>query len=379
MRIEQTDPRVGIAIYVVIVVALGLLGAWTGPLTWDESRYYKPAVEYFAERFPSVPLDYPMPMPPLPLMVQGCIFRVTGSLLILRLFSSLAAIAAVAVAATVVRASRSGVLLVVMIGSFPSILANAFTLKHYTLLLLLLVGATVQWIRGRVVFTTLLLAAACLTHQIAAALVLAFVSDALLSRRFRDSLLIASAAAPLVLLVLSWGAMRPPMYGAAFSSEPSVGSVHAAQFLVLLVVAGVWLAPGLRLRPITASLLFPVAAALIHFSSLMRDGSVYERLAGPISSAISLVGGRNYPLMVTLAGLAVACGLTIGHERNRMIALWVLAYGGVMIFVPYFFESYYAMFVAISWTFLRDRFSARHWFFPLAVILAGVVYTSLQF
>ena len=34
-------------------------------------QYYLPAAQFFAERLPHVPLDYPMPMPPFALVVQG--------------------------------------------------------------------------------------------------------------------------------------------------------------------------------------------------------------------------------------------------------------------------------------------------------------------
>lgn len=361
--------------YAAAMIVAGMAWGWRAPLGWDEQVYYVPAARFFAEALPRVPLDYPMPMPPLALAMQGVVYRFTGSVAILRMLSTAAMIGAVAVFATMLGNSRRDALLLVMFGTFPASLMNAFTLKHHTFVLLCCTGALALRQRQRVGLAAVLLCAAVLTHQIAAAMIATLFVLSLLERRKRDALVIALSALPLAALVVWWRGARPPMHGAAFPAEPVMSGLHPAQILVLLFMAGVWIAPAVGARWKLAGVVLPAAAALVHVAGLMRsEAEVFARLAGPVSSLISAAAAHRYVAAVIVAGALVALGAALDFDRRVDLAVWSAMYALVMLPVPYFFESYYALFVGIAWILLRKALAERPVWFPLAATLAGVGY-----
>lgn len=372
-----THAQLGTVMYAALVSVIGLSGAWTAPLSWDESRYYLPAARFFAERFPMIPIDYPMPMPPLPLALQGALFSVTGSVAALRIVSSIAAIGFVALFASIAGSHRWAAVAALALGCFPVALSNAFTMKHHTLLLLLMMAGLAQWNRGRVQSAAVLLGAAVLTHQIAAALIGTLVIAVLRERKFRDAMILSLSVVPLAVLFVAWRGARPPMYDLAFANEPRVG-LHPSQILVLLVMAGVWLAPTVSLRPRVALAASILILPLMHVSGLLQDGTIYERLAGPVSTGLQTVDGGFYVPRLVGASLLAGLGVNAFAEFEYPAQVWAIMYGLAMMFVPYFFESYYAAFIIVGWVFLHRRLAARVGF-PVAVILAGLAYLLLKF
>jgi hypothetical protein len=350
------------------MLVAGLAWGWRAPLGWDEQKYYLPAAQWFAER--GFALDYPMPMPPLPLVVQGFVYRLTESVFVLRMLSTLFAIGATAVVASMTRDWR----LVLMFGAFPFALMNAFTLKHHSLVLLCCVGALALFERKRIALAALVLAVGALTHQLTGAMIGTLVVISLLERRIRDACVLAASALPLAALVLYWRGARPPMHAETFIEEPVMSGLQPVQLLVLLFVAGSWIAPAVRVRWKAALLALPLTAAAMHLAGLMQPASVYERIAGPVSSAI-YAATRGYPLPAAVAaGALAALGVALYAGKRVQLAVWSAMYGLVMVAVPYFFESYYALFVTVAWVLLRREIEERPSWFPLAATLAGIGY-----
>ncbi len=372
-------------LYAVALAVIGAMWRWRAPLTWDEQQYYEPAARYFAERLPSIPLDYPMPMPPFALVVQGIVYRLTGSVAMLRMLSTAAAIAAAAVVASLLRttSSRAAGWLVLMFGTLPPAMVNAFTLKHHAFALLCCAGAFALWEKRRVFLVALVLAAGALTHQIAIAAIGTLVVLALLERRFRDAAIVALSALPLAALVLLWGGARPPLYDAAFPSEPHVAGLHPQQLLVLLFMAGAWIAPAVGVRVRVAAAALPFTAIAMYATRLLQpvSASVYDRIAGPLASAIAAGVSGNAILAAGLGGALAALGIATCVTTavgSRMFRIWSAMYAMAMLAVPYFFESYYALFVAVSWLLLREHLALRREWFPILATSAGVAYFVLR-
>src|SRR5215208_3587911 len=116
----MANARAALLIYAAAMIIAGVAWGWHAPLSSDEQRYYLPAAKYFAERTPNVPLNYPMPMPPFALVLQGIVWRATESVGALRLVSTLAAIGAAWVVASMMGNSRHEALLLLMIGTHPA-------------------------------------------------------------------------------------------------------------------------------------------------------------------------------------------------------------------------------------------------------------------
>jgi hypothetical protein len=366
--------RRALVVYAVTLLVAGAAWEWQAPLNWDERVYYLPAIRFFAQRLPGVALNYPMPMPPLALIVQGAVYRLSGSVAWLRMLSTLAAIGAAAVFATMLGNTKRDALLLLMCGAFPMALMNAFTLKHHSIVLLCCIGALALFERRRAGAAALLLAAAALTHQIAGAAIATLFVMSMLERRFRDAAMIAASATPLVALVLFWRGVRPPMYAATFTQEPVVTGLQPAQLMVLLFMAGAWIAPAVWVRWRIAALAVPFAAIAVYATGLMRPAAVFYRLAGPVSSLVAAATGNRYLAGVIGAGALCALGAAAYAEKQTQFRIWSATYGLAMLPVPYFFESYYALFVTMAWVMLRKSIVERPIWFPVAAIAAGVGY-----
>jgi len=361
-------------LYAAAMLIAGFAWGWGAPLTSDEQRYYLPAAQFFAER--GITLDYAMPMPPFALIVQGFVYRVTESVYALRVLSTLAAIGAAAVLAAM---TRSG-WLVLMFGAFPAALMNAFSLKHHSLVLLCCIGALALWQRQRIALAAVLLAIGALTHQITGAMIGTLVLLSLFERRYRDAAMLSLSALPLAVLVAFWGGARPPMHETTFTGEPAMTGLQPAQIVVLLFMAGTWLAPAtMRIRWVVAAAALPFTASWMHFAGLMRySQNVYGRLAGPVASLIAGVTRGQFVVAAILAGALAAIGVASYDKTHRQLIVWSAMYALVMLAVPYFFESYYALFVGIGWTLLREEIEVRPPWFPVAATLAGIGYVIVK-
>lgn len=370
---ERMNGRRAFLVYAAAMVVAGLAWGWRAPLGSDEQRYYLPAAQFFAER--GLALDYPMPMPPFALVVQGLLYRITESVAVLRGLSTLAAIAA---AAIVARSMTAPALL--MFGTFPAALMNAFSLKHHSIVLLCCVAALALWQRQRIALAALALAIGALTHQITAAMIATLVVLSLFERRYRDAAVVACSALPLAALVLVWGGARPPMHEATFTGEPSMSGLQPAQVLVLLFMAGTWIAPAVwPVRWKAAAVALPFTAIWTHAAGLMRwSDDVYGRLAGPVTTAIAALTRQQFVAAAIVAGALAALGVALYFGRHVQLATWSATYAAVMLAVPYFFESYYALFVAVAWFLLREEIAKRPPWFPIAATLAGIGYVAVK-
>jgi hypothetical protein len=262
-----------------------------------------------------------------------------------------------------------------MFGTFPAALMNAFTLKHHSLVLLCCVGAYTAWQRKNITGAAALLAVGALTHQITVAMIGTLLVLCLFERRVRDAVVLSLAGIPLAALVIVWGGLRPSMHEATFTGEPSLSGVQAAQLLVILFMAGTWIAPALPLRWKVAAAATPFTAAGVYAAGLMRpSASVYARLAGPVSSLIAAMTRGHVLAASIVAGVLAALGVTLYLKNRTPFLVWSAMYSLVMMAVPYFFESYYALFVGMAWLILGDELSQRPRWFPLAASLAGVGY-----
>ena len=73
-----------------------------------------------------------------------------------------------------------------------------------------------------------------------------------------------------------------------------------------------------------------------------------------------------------------ALGAALYFEKELAFGVWSAMYALLMLAVPYFFESYYALFVAIGWLLLERRIAARPPWFPIAATLAGIGYVIVK-
>jgi hypothetical protein len=366
----------GLLIYAGALIALGLWRGWAAPLSWDEQKYYLPAIEYMAARLPSIPLDYPMPMPPFGLVLQAIVYRLTESVMVLRILSTAAMIAVVAIASRLMHAEKPFIL--VMIGCFPAALLNAFTLKHHSLTLLLCMGALLLWERRRSSRAAILLSLAVLTHQIAVAMIGTLVLLTWSQKRWRDAVILATSALPLTTLMIFWGGLRPPAHHATFTSEPAITGLHAEQVLLLLFVAGAWLAPTINFKWKTFLCALPLAYVFVTLSGVLPAENVYDGFAGPLSSVITALALKSSVLAAVSAAVFVAFGATVCLRRNVPFVIWSVTYALLMLSVPYFFESYYAVYVTVGWILLRQEIASNGRWFPPIAIAAGFGYAVVK-
>lgn len=350
------------AAYAAVLLALGALHYWHAPLGFDEARYYAPAIDYFGAQLPHVPLDYPLPNPPLGLLIQGALQRLGAGIVMLRALTTLAAIAIVCVTASLLAEHDSwrAALLVVMSGCYPPLLVNAFTLKHHTIAIALMAAAYLAARRGARWTAALLLAVAPLMYQAAAALAIALALRALLRRAPREMLIYATSLVPLAALVLYWHGAVPPAFNAT-TSGPRVNVLNLRAPLALLLLAGVWIAPLLHVpwkrRIATIAVVLPFTAVWTYATRLMdRTTSVYEYLAGPVGSLVAAVV-KPYALTIAAAALLAAFGATLftasRSEEIDEARVWSVPCVALMLAVPVTYELYFAPFITIAWLILR--------------------------
>jgi hypothetical protein len=374
------------AAYAAAVLAAGALHEWHVPLGFDEARFYAPAIDYFAVRLPHVPLDYPMPMPPLGLLVQGALQRLGAGLVILRALTTLAAIGLVCVTASLLqeRDSWRSALLVVISGCYPPLLPNVFSLKHHVFAIALMALAYASAERGRRWTAVLILAAAALFHQAAAAMSLALALRALLRRAPRDAVVYATSLVPLVALVLYWRGVVPPAFRAAGIGRP-LGGLNPRAPLALLVMAGVWIVPLLhaswKRALATTAIVAPFAAVCVYATRLVdRTATINDYLAGPVGTL--LAAAHSYPLAIAGAALLAAFGATLftvpRNDDVDELRIWTAASAGPLCVMSVTYELYFAPFVTIAWLVLRRSVVASRsravLAFEVLVILAAIAF-----
>ncbi|MBV8516516.1 MAG: hypothetical protein JO197_03840 [Acidobacteria bacterium] len=349
------------AAYAAVLLALGALHYWRAPLGFDEAHFYAPAVDYFAARLPHVPLDYPMPMPPLGLLIQGSLARLGASVAMLRALTTLAAVGIVCVTAALLaeRDSWRAALLVVMSGCYPPLLANAFSLKHHEIAIVLMAVAYLCAQRGRRWTAVLILAAAAIIHQAAAAMAIALALRALLRRMPREMVLYGLSLVPLAALVLYWRGAVPPAFTAAAIGRPVQGLNPRAP-LGLLVMAGVWIVPLLRVpwkRALTTTAIaVPFTAVWTYATRLMdRTATINDYLAGPVATLIA--ASHSYAFAIAAAALLAAFGATLfttpRNDEIDELRVWTVAAAGPVVAMSVTYELYFAPFVTIAWLILR--------------------------
>jgi|GEM_PF-3007812 len=382
------------ATYAGALLIAGAAGLWHAPLTFDESVYYERAIRFFAVRLPHVPLDYPAPQPPLAYLIQAIVYRLTGgSIVCVRALATLAAIGCVVLAARMLADRPRAAIVALMIGTFPPMLAYAFSLKQHWMTVLLLLSGYVFWERGRDVAAAMWLLGAVLTSQIAVAFVLALIVRQIVMRRPVLPYLVPLAA--LAGLAAWWGGLQPPVYRVAGTgAEPHLLHVYWPQLLLVLFESGIWIVPMIadRWRRVAASLvLVPIAMYTLQLSRIMivrpgPDPAYYEHAAGPMLGLIRAVGGTGFASVV-LASIAVSigCGLFMFRRdaETGHVQTFAASSALVMLPVPFFFESYHALFVLGSWMILGRRMAASRsrlmLTVNLAAIAAGIAYAVFRF
>lgn len=382
--------RAALIVYAAAVLGVGAFRAWQAPLSFDEQRFYFPAIQSVARELPHVRLNYALPQPPAMLLLQAAVWRISGSIALLRVLSSVAVIAAVVLAAAIVEGSGlAPVLLVLMAGTFPTILLNGWSLKQHAFTLAFLFAAVLAWRRRRIGWVAGFLALATLTNQLALALsatfgILTFVRC--MRERSRcaviDLMLIVCSALPLLALVVAWRGVQPSAFAAAFPEVPA-SRFNPTQVLLALIMIGFWIAPLVvdpkRWRPFL--LLVPPFAALLYLSELVRPvgNDIYAGAVGPVTNVIR-AATRAYPLTIIASAILAALGaLFLRQSRDREAWLYVVFCVAALTRVPYFFESYYALVVCVVWVFTADTVIAkRRVVVQSAYVVAGTAYAVMK-
>jgi hypothetical protein len=382
--------RAALIVYAVAVLGVGAVRAWQAPLSFDEQRFYFPAIQSLARELPHVPLNYALPQPPAMLVVQAAVWRVSGSIVLLRALSTLAVIGGVFVVAAIVAGSDgASVLLLLMVGTFPTILLNAWSLKQHAFTLLFLLAAVLAWKRHRIVWVAVFLALATLTNQLSLALAATFGILALLrwmSERSREAFIelvvIGCSVLPLLALAVAWHGVQPPLFAIAFPEVPA-SRFNPAQVLLALIMIGFWVAPLVvdPKRSWAALVLIPAAAMLVHVSGLVRPvgNDIYAGAVGPVTNVIRSAT-HAYPLTVIATALLAALGVLFFRDVKSSSAwMYAVLCIAALTRVPYYFESYYALVVCVVWPLAADEVVAkRRMAVQSAYIVAGTAYAIVK-
>lgn len=377
----------------VALAAAGAAGLWGAPATWDERQYYAPAIRFFSERLPGIPLNYPAPSPPLGFVLQSVVFRATGSFAAVRMLSTFAAIVVLFLVAEWLKGFARAPLMVAAMASFAPMTAYAFSLKQHWLTLLFLVLAYVLWQTGRhwPAGSCLLLAAG--TNQIAVAFILMVVIRQIVRRAQW-----VPYALPLIAvgaLVWYWHGPQPPMYRVAgIANQPAFLHFVWPQLLLLAFECGIWIVPLFSSWWRKAVFTLPVIAVailLLRWSDMLvtrpdPDPRFYERAVGPLLGTVRLAT-RSDTISLVIMSIAVAVGVAICLMRRdddvASVQTYAATYAGTMLQVPFLFESYYSIFVLVSWLILGRRVAATRSRAVLAAQLGaiafGVVYAAVKF
>jgi len=347
-----------------LLLAAGAALLWRAPLGFDETRYYEPAITFFAERLPAVPLDYPAPAPPLGFLLQGIVFRLTGSLAAVRSLCTLAACGTLFVLARWLGDRPRAHWVVLSFATFPPMISYAFSLKQHWITVLFLVCGLLAWRREKHAAAGLLLALAASTNQLVAACALMVLLEQVRRRRH-----VLAYTAPLLALgayVLAWRGFQPPSYAVAgFDVSPGLGRFYAPQLLVLLLEIGVWIVPALPSWWRRAVWLLPAVPVLtwafVRSRIMVVDPQpelFFRHAVGPILSILRQLVG-THGLSVAAVSVLAAAGLALFLFRRDADLEDVQVYAAttalVMLLVPFLFESYYVFFVLGAWTLLARR------------------------
>jgi hypothetical protein len=375
------------------LVAAGTAGLWRAPLTWDERQYYAPAIRFFSDRLPCIPLNYPAPSPPVGFILQSIVYRATGSFTVVRMLSTVATIVVLFIIADWVKGSRRGALMVVMAASFAPMTTYAFSLKQHWFTLLFLVLGFVAWQSGRQWLAAGWLLLAVGTNQIA----VAFILMVLIRQLGRRALWVPHTLplAAMGALAVYWHGPQPPMFRlAGVASQPAFLHFVWSQLLLLAFECGVWIVPLFALWWRKAVLTLPsvaVAVFLVGWSGMLvmrpdPDPRFFERAVGPVIGTIRLFA-RNELISLVVVSMVISIGWALWFMRRdddvASVQTYAAMYAVTMLQVPFLFESYYAMLVLVSWMILgrraaetrsRDVLVAQ-----LAAIVFGLVYLVFKF
>lgn len=354
--------------YLLALLCLGSLAAWLAPLHHDESVYYLPAIERMASALstPARWLDYPLPTPPLALLLQSALSAAGATTLTLRMASTIAALATFILVARRILAVRRddwhGAGLLLVIGSLPYFLTCAFQLRHHTLALFLFVSGFVittraeprreEWYGA----TWTLWALASLTTQFVVPLIVALILGRLRDRMRRGTSLVVAAGEavamatcllPLALLFVHWGGFQPPAYrGQLLESEVGL-RLRPGQMVNIALCLGAWVSPlaswtWARVRLL--GLLWLPSLALVHASGVFAPGAAFDdSVVGVISTAVRRLapGPMTLPVIATLVASGASMllpgeGAVLSVTGRMMIG----AYALMLSMIPYQFESY---------------------------------------
>ena len=383
---DAAPPRVPRATLAALAASALLLAAgaallWRAPLGFDEARYYEPAIHFFAERLPAVPLDYPAPAPPLGFLLQGIVFRLTGSLAAVRALCTLAACGTLFVLARWLGERPRAPWVVLSFATFPPMIAYAFSLKQHWITLLFLVCGLLAWRRERHGAAGLLRSLAASTNQLVAACALMVLLEQ--ARRRRPLLAYTAPLLTLGAFVLAWRGFQPPSYVVGgFETAPGLGHLYWPQVLVLLLEIGVWIVPALPAwwrRAVWLVPAVPVLAWAFVRSRIMVVETApelfFKQAVGPVLSILRQLLGTHGLSVAAVSVLAAAGAALFTFRRDEDLEdvhVYAAATGLVMLLVPFLFESYYVFFVLGAWTILARRMAESREPSLLVARLAGI-------
>jgi 4-amino-4-deoxy-L-arabinose transferase-like glycosyltransferase len=398
-----------LASFLITLVAFGAGGLWRPPLIYDEFTYYYPALQAYATHFSEVWLNPPFPGPPTGLILQLPVyFAFHGSMYALRAYSTLATAAMAIVLFWHLRRVGTSMkeavhLLMIMCSMF--VLFPAFIFKHHAFMLLFLLAGLVLWERVVVeggsrrllVAASVLLTLAITTNQLVAPVCFALAFETWLTRARPASIpwttRAAAALAPLVVLslfFLSWRGTMPPAYRAnSVVQSVNFGTLHPAQIFACFLTLGLWVAPSLgfdrKSIARSAALALPFAIGFYLWGGYGPTVPFFDSIVGPISSVLRFVAARSLVASAVIGGAICGVGaemlLRSRGAGMRWIAfeVFIVAYLGMMLLVPYLFEGYYFIPFVVACLFLRDKMG-EVWPSPWVVahkslvIVVGLVY-----
>lgn len=402
-----------------VVSALLLTGAvhaWGRSQNHDEKTYYLPAIERAAGRLPHFAIDYKLPAPPLPLILQAAVYRITGSVAAVRgLSTAFAAAAAGLLYLLVCKTVPSGklrVLIPAALVCFPFSLAWAYRLRPHSMALffLLLAFVLLRALEARPTARSgaalgLSLGCAVLSSQFTVPMVVGIGGAALLApgdRMRRAAFVFTMPLAMLTLLFTAWHGFQPPSYRAAvglLESKVGLGYFRPIHVVAAFQALGTWLAPVTfsRRQKLNVGLLLGawlLFGSVVFLAKPYAGEPFFDTIRGPFATVVraipSSVAQAIFVGFVCALGLGALLSMREQRVEEGWKGDWAAQYLGIALFllmmnmIPYYFEAYYTYLVlpCLWFAVIRARRSMEqpleHPVRFLYFVAVGVIYFELS-
>lgn len=386
-------------------VALGVLlwvASWFGldptnvPQRMDFRSFHFPSLRVFAERpFAEAIVDYPAAPFPLFYVLGGAIYRVTGSVSSLRLFTVALGIGVLSCIARLGRAAVPGrsrwLVAATLVSPYfrgQSVYANTDVLALlFAAFALAVFGERAPRVPGVRAFAALGLACgAVYTRQfyvfVPAALLVRLASERSLREAAFGGAYCAVLAAPLVALVVAWRGVTPPGFRqhAALSFVDSVPVVLAlmAFYVSPLALVTAWKCRGELAREIRRPAFIAMVSPLLVFCAhlVLARHQVPDVVGGGLPvhllKALPLGDGARsalFALVVALGGSYLVYLLLQAPAKNAILLLIALAFAPTSILYQRYFDPLLPI-VSVAVLSVRELAGPRA---RLVVILAVVL------